>query len=248
MLLRPSLKTCAALLPLLALALLLLTAAVPGDTAHACLPCYCPDNPTLNCFGDYAVFTKVDDAGTCRVDIYYVAPTGGNLLMSWTAPELNNITVEAGTGATLIEATQNISFYKLESGEYQVSFGPNGENKMFVTNFSACPVRWVQELNYTVGQPPSLAMNRSYDPGIPDQLNPLSFPAQPPAQTSAPEVAPETAPETASETAPPQPEPTAVPPTATPIPPTLQPEGFAIIPESAPRHRGLLIDPLESLP
>lgn len=201
-------------------AALLLVVAAPTETANACLPCYCPEDPTLNCFGDYAIFTNVDEAGVCRVDIYYVASTGGELVMSWTAPDLNNLVVEPGSGALLIGSANNINFVKLESGEYQVSWGPNVENKIFVTTFSACPVRVVRELNYVIGQQPETIMDRTYDPGIPDQFNPLNSPAQPPAA-----------------------EPTPVPPTETPLPnPTAAPVSPAA---AATGSEGFIVDPLE---
>lgn len=174
-------------------------AAPPPQTAHACLPCYCPEDPTLNCFGDYAVFAYEQGAG-CKIDIYFVAPTGGQLLMSYDAGELAAIPVE--DEGVLINTANAVSLYKLGPNNYQVSWGPNVENRMFVTTFSGCPAREVRETIYTIGGETNSYQERFYSPGGPDYLAPENatgsgdIPANPiPVEPAAPvEATPEAAP------------------------------------------------------
>src|SRR5215217_6537059 len=68
------------LLPLsfiLVSALTLLFTALPQQVTYACLPCACPKNTSINCYGDYALYTKKLKNGTCDIEVVGIDPKSG---------------------------------------------------------------------------------------------------------------------------------------------------------------------------
>lgn len=136
------------------IAFTLLVLAVPTRQAQACLPCYCPENRSLNCFGDYAVYTNVDKNDRCEILILDINPDDGSptLAIRATARELAKLP-ETPEENILVDQFYEIALYKLTSGEYQVNVGPDAEYKVKVLRFAGCPATSVTEEEYT--SPPS---------------------------------------------------------------------------------------------
>lgn len=122
---------------LLASGLIMLMTAIP---AQACLPCVCPTNTSINCYGDYALYTKVDKNGNCSIEVLGINPKTGKprpaIYVSASAlakipdlPEKN----------TLIKTYYEFSLFKLTTGEYQLNVGPDFENKVHVIIWTGCP-------------------------------------------------------------------------------------------------------------
>lgn len=130
--------------------LTILLAALPSQVAMACLPCYCPENTSLNCFGDYAVYTNVDKNDRCEILVLDVNPDDGSptLAIRATARQLAKLD-ENPEENILIDQYYEISLFKLTSGEYQVNVGPDAENKVKVLRFRGCPATEVVEEEYT---------------------------------------------------------------------------------------------------
>lgn len=125
--------------------------ALPSGAAHACLPCYCPGNPTLNCYGDYAVFTQ-ETASGCAIEVYTVKPNQGGTLEYTLTPRMISLLPIAPESDILIATANGISFYVLQNGLYHVTAGPNAENKMYTLTFNGCPASGSRETVYQVGQ------------------------------------------------------------------------------------------------
>lgn len=131
--------------------LTVLLLALPSQQAQACLPCYCPENRSLNCFGDYAVYTNVDKNDNCKILILDINPDNGRptLALDVSARRLARLP-ETPKENVLIDQYYEISLFKLTSGEYQVNVGPDAENKVKVLRFMGCPATDVFEEEYKI--------------------------------------------------------------------------------------------------
>lgn len=142
-------------LPLLLVAgITMLLAMLPTAVAYACLPCNCPTNRSLNCYGDYAVYTNVSKSGTCDILVLGVDRRGRpREAIRATARELAKLPDKPEQN-TLVEEYYEYALYKLTTGEYQLNVGPDVENKVFVINFTGCPASDVYESTF-IAQPAS---------------------------------------------------------------------------------------------
>lgn len=127
---------------------------LPTGTAHACLPCDCPDNTSINCWGPYQLYTDDDAEGNCEIAIWVVDAVQGREALQLTAEELAELpAAETIDRYVLVEDALNgyVSLYKLQSGQFQVNVGPDGEGKVYTTNWTGCPAQDPHEDNYRVG-------------------------------------------------------------------------------------------------
>ena len=142
------------LVPLAAMMLggLVMFLVIPARTAHACLPCACDFNPTLNCFGTYAAYTHGETTEDCTIEIGKVNGMGyDELAIALTTVEINALP-EFPEENMLVAGYYEIALYKLTSGEYQINAGPDAEGKVNVLNWVGCPAENVRESNFTVEQ------------------------------------------------------------------------------------------------
>lgn len=121
-------------------ALTLIFTALPQQVTYACLPCACPKNTSINCYGDYALYTKTQKNGTCDIEVVGIDPK--------TAKPRKALYVTAATLAklpanpeknTLIKTYYEFSLFKLTTGEYQLNVGPDFEKKVHVIIWTGCP-------------------------------------------------------------------------------------------------------------
>ncbi|MDX1992164.1 MAG: hypothetical protein SF029_07235 [bacterium] len=155
MLLNTVLRRLSALLPLTALVggLLVLIAARPSNDVQACQPCSCEVGTTVNCYGNYALFTPSTRNGSCRIDIYRLQDNvRGRRIISVTQAEQDDLP-EFPEENTLIEEVGDVALYKLTSGEYQINNGPDEEGKVHVIIWRGCPAEDVRESTFTVQAP-----------------------------------------------------------------------------------------------
>lgn len=133
------------LVPLAVVLLVVITAAtVPTETAQACLPCNCPKNPSLNCFGPYVVFTPTTSSG-CSILVMAVDNNGkGRDVIRVGSKDLAALPAKPEKN-TLIASKSIYALYKLTTGEYQVNVGPDAENKVHVARWAGCPAGNVTE-------------------------------------------------------------------------------------------------------
>lgn len=133
----------------------LLANALPSQVTYACLPCNCPKNRSLNCYGDYAIYTNVDKkTGDCEILVLGVDRKGRpREVIRATASELAKLP-DNPTENTLIEQYYEFALYKLTTGEYQLNVGPDPENKVFVIDFTGCPASNVYESTF-IAEPAS---------------------------------------------------------------------------------------------
>ena len=134
-------------------AITLLLTAVPQQVAFACRPCVCPTNTSVNCQGDYALYTKKQKNGTCDIEVLGIDPK--------TAKPRKALYVTAKTLAklpanpeknTLISSYYEFSLYKLTSGEYQLNVGPDAEKKVKVIIWTGCPAENPKESEFIQGK------------------------------------------------------------------------------------------------
>lgn len=122
--------------------LTLLYLAIPRHSVLACLPCQCPTNTSINCYGDYALYTKVDKNDQCTIEVLGIDPKTGkprpallvkprDLAKIPDQPEQN----------TLIKTYYEFSLFKLTTGEYQLNVGPDFESKVHVIIWTGCPAQ-----------------------------------------------------------------------------------------------------------
>lgn len=141
--------------PLLAGVVVALAALVlPTEKAQACLPCDCPQDSALNCYGGFHVNTIVNSkTGTCAIEVLGIDGAGrGYKAIYATARELAKFP-DLPEENTLIEQYYEYALYKLTSGEYQVNVGPLAENKVYVVIFNGCPASEVRESTYVADIP-----------------------------------------------------------------------------------------------
>jgi hypothetical protein len=150
--LRQRILRISVLVPLFAVLLVVGFSALPSRTAHACLPCSCETYRTINCFGPYALYTPVNDDGTCDIDIWTFQDDGqGKRALLITDEELSDVpeVTEEERYATVGTALEGwISVYKLFNGQYQINVGPTAESKVYTINFVGCPADEVVEGNF----------------------------------------------------------------------------------------------------
>jgi hypothetical protein len=145
-----------ALVPLLAVMVVMVLSALPARVANACLPCSCPTYRTINCFGPYALYTPVNEkTGDCAIDIWTFQDDGqGKRTLLITAKELADVPeVTEEERYVTVDTAMNgwISVYKLFNGQYQINVGPAAENKVYTINFTGCPADDVVEGNFIAG-------------------------------------------------------------------------------------------------
>jgi hypothetical protein len=127
----------------------LLVSAIPASQAQACLPCKCPRDKALNCYGFFHVNTIVDKRGRCAIEVlgYDAEGKKGYLAIYANAAKLAKY-ADTPKKNTLIAQYYEYALYKLTSGEFQVNVGPTRENKVYVVIFRGCPATEVKETNY----------------------------------------------------------------------------------------------------
>lgn len=127
---------------------------LPTGTAYACLPCDCPDNTSVNCWGPYQLYTDPDEEGNCTIAVWVVEGGQGKEALLVTAEEIAELPpVEEIENYMLVGDALNgyVSLYKLQNGQYQVNVGPDGEGKVYTTNWTGCPAEDAHEDNYRIG-------------------------------------------------------------------------------------------------
>lgn len=129
--------------------LTILLAVIPSQVAYACLPCNCPTNRSLNCYGDFAIYTNTLRNGDCEILVLGVNSKTGKPreAIRATAKELAKLP-EFPEQNTLIEQYYEFALYKLTTGEYQLNVGPDAENKVFVVQVVGCPATAVYESTF----------------------------------------------------------------------------------------------------
>ncbi len=153
--LRQRLFRLSALVPVIGGLLVLIFTALPSSTAFACLPCQCPDLTSVNCFGPYALYTPTTKDGDCSIDIWIIEDGQGKRALKLDGADLADLPdAEDIDGYILADDAYNgyISLYKLQSGEYQINVGPDGEGKVYVIDFTGCPAENVTESTFIAGQ------------------------------------------------------------------------------------------------
>ncbi|MCK6577709.1 MAG: hypothetical protein L6Q98_06355 [Anaerolineae bacterium] len=147
---RDHLLQVAAILPVIAVVLLLVFSAIPTQTAQACLPCNCTDIRSLNCFGPYHLYTPTS-GDDCSIDLWLFEGDKGSRYIRMTSAQLARY-AEFPTENLLLRERGVIALYKLTTGEYQVNVGPDAEHKVYVINFTGCPAENIYESNFVQGQ------------------------------------------------------------------------------------------------
>lgn len=145
MLIRKLFSGVVALVTMLTLAL----TALPQQVTYACLPCACPQNTSINCYGDYALYTHTNKNGTCDIEVLGINPKTGKPrpALYVRASALAKL-AEFPAKNTLIKTYYEFSLFKLTTGEYQLNVGPDFENKVHVIIWTGCPAQNPYESSY----------------------------------------------------------------------------------------------------
>lgn len=118
----------------------LLLTALPQQVTYACLPCACPTNTSINCYGDYALYTKTQKNGTCDIEVVGINPkTGKPRKALYVKASVLAKLPDNPEENTLIDSYYEFALYKLTSGEYQLNVGPDFEAKVHVIIWTGCP-------------------------------------------------------------------------------------------------------------
>ena len=129
--------------------------ALPTDTAYACLPCDCPDNTSVNCFGPYQLYTDPDDDGECFIDIWIIEEGQGVQALTVSAEDLAELpeAEDIEEGYVLIDDAYNgyLTLYKLQTGEFQLNVGPDVEGKVHFITWTGCPAEETYESTFVLG-------------------------------------------------------------------------------------------------
>jgi len=127
--------------------------ALPQEVAFACRPCVCPTNTSVNCQGDYALYTKVQKNGTCNIEVLGIdrKTAKPRKALYVTAKTLAKLPDNPETN-TLIATYYEFNLYKLTTGEYQLNVGPDEEKKVKVIIWRGCPAENPQESEFVQGQ------------------------------------------------------------------------------------------------
>jgi len=133
--------------------LTLILTALPQQVTYACLPCACPKNTSLNCYGDYALYTKTQKNGTCDIEVLGIDSKTGKprKALYVTAKTLAKLPANPEKN-TLISTYYEFSLYKLTSGEYQLNVGPDAEKKVKVMIWTGCPAENTKESEFVQGK------------------------------------------------------------------------------------------------
>lgn len=133
--------------------LTLLLTAIPQEVAFACRPCVCPTNTSVNCQGDYALYTKQQKNGTCNIEVLGIDPKTAKprKTLYVTAATLAKLPEKPETN-TLISSYYEFSLYKLTTGEYQLNVGPDTEKKVKVIIWTGCPATKPYESEFVQGK------------------------------------------------------------------------------------------------
>lgn len=142
------------LLPVIALVggIFLALLIAPTGIAQACLPCDCPENSALNCYGGFHLNTIVNSRGQCAIEVLGFDGDGGYDAIYVSPRELARLP-EFPEENMLVEEYYEFALYKLTTGEFQLNVGPDLEGKVYVVNFVGCPATEVRESNFTVERP-----------------------------------------------------------------------------------------------
>lgn len=127
--------------------------ALPQQVTYACLPCSCPKNTSINCYGDYALYTKTQKNGTCDIEVLGINPKTGKprKAIYVSAANLAKLPENPETN-TLITSYYEFSLYKLTTGEYQLNVGPDFEKKVHVIIWTGCPAQNPYESSFIQGE------------------------------------------------------------------------------------------------
>ena len=126
----------------MALLALSITVFAPNGESFACIPCACPvDNPPINCYGPYSVYTITRNDGTCAIVVFALDENSNGIrVISQSARRLALVPANPPQNVLLAKNdTYQIYLYKLTSGEYQVNVGPDREAKVFQIRWTGCP-------------------------------------------------------------------------------------------------------------
>jgi hypothetical protein len=126
--------------------------AVPSQKAEACLPCNCPTNTSVNCYGDFALYVRENSrTGVCTIEVLGVNPTTGRPRPAIRVSSTSREWRDAGDTPeqnTLIKEYYEFALYRLTTGEFQLNVGPDAENKVFVVIWTGCPPQEVEESTF----------------------------------------------------------------------------------------------------
>jgi len=113
----------------------------------ACNPCDCANDNRENCQGIefYAMYAR-ENNGECTYDFYRFNGQGaGYRVMRVRESEIEALPANNGRNL-LLRAREGIAMYRLGSGEYQVSAGPDQNGKVYYVVFNlGCPTEVIQE-------------------------------------------------------------------------------------------------------
>jgi hypothetical protein len=127
---------------------------LPTQKAQACLPCTCPENSAINCYGGFHVNTIVNPkTGDCAIEVLGIDGGGAGFNAIYASARQLARVPETPEENVLIEQYYEYHLYKLTSGEYQVNVGPLAENKVYVVIFRGCPATDVRETTYIADIP-----------------------------------------------------------------------------------------------
>ena len=126
---------------------------LPQAVAYACRPCVCPTNTSVNCQGDYALYTKQNKNGTCHIEVLGIDnKTGKPRAALYVKSSVLAKLPDQPEKNTLIASYYEFSLYKLTTGEYQLNVGPDVEKKVKVIIWTGCPAENPKESEFVQGQ------------------------------------------------------------------------------------------------
>jgi hypothetical protein len=123
------------------------------SNANACVPCECDNDQRINCLGHefYAVYTLINEAGRCNIDVFLIQNGKGTGAFRVTTLERSRLpeTVEE---PLVVDSYYEVTMYQLPTGEFQVNAGPDSQGKMYSVTFTGCPAENITEETYIPGQ------------------------------------------------------------------------------------------------
>lgn len=129
----------------------LMASAQPAQASKAepmvCNPCDCENDNRENCQGiEFYAFYAREIRGECTLDFYRFNGQGiGFRVMRVRESELEDVEIPEEQN-TLIRQREGIALYRLTSGEYQVSAGPDQNSKVYFVVFNvSCPANVTAE-------------------------------------------------------------------------------------------------------
>lgn len=123
------------------------------SNAKACVPCECDNDRRINCLGHefYAVYTQLNEAGRCNVDVFLIQNGKGKGAFRVTTLERSKLP-ETPREPLVVDSYYEVTMYKLPTGEFQVNAGPDSQGKMYTVTFTGCPAENISEETYIPGQ------------------------------------------------------------------------------------------------